>query len=140
LDSPYVSDFSSLQADIEAELGAANEEEGVALKGPEQTPPPQGAQGLAETLQWILELPADYHKELLTYILFGLKEIINHYRSKNDDNQSNEDDQNKTTIIVIFNDVTLDLARTDYAVLEEQANRVFEEPSGTDEDGPYSDE
>jgi hypothetical protein len=117
--------ISSLRQDIEAELSAAADEEGVSLQGPEETRPPEGTQGLPELIQWGLQIASDNPKDVLYPVLLALREILRHYRSR-------EEKQDSVTIRVIIEDrqtggtETLDLSQKDL-VLNREIEKVDDE-------------
>lgn len=58
LESPEgstVDEMTSLKQEVEAEVQATADVEGVSLEGTNEAQPPEGAQGLPEVTQWFLD-------------------------------------------------------------------------------------
>jgi hypothetical protein len=110
LESPEgstVDEMTSLKQEIEAEVRATADVEGVSLKGTREAEPPRGAQGLPELVQWFLEVASNDPQAVLYGLSLTLREILAHYRSRNDDP---DDQQGNVTVNVIINGRTISLS------------------------------
>lgn len=102
-DGEAISENSPLVKDVKRDLQEAANKEGVDLTGPERTPPPPGAQGDFQMLQWLWEILPKEPEEIaayklsIRYTLWSLRDRITYHRPENAK-------QNKLTIKVrLFN-------------------------------------
>jgi hypothetical protein len=104
-----ITDINALQEEIEDQLTAAANEPGVALSGPQKSEPPKGAQGLPEILHWVLEVASNNPEVMLKPLLYGLKELISHYRPR----RKEGDKDNVTIVVVVGDNPPIDLGQKD---------------------------
>lgn len=99
----------ALREEIESELTASHEREGVTVSQAKESTP-EGVQGLPVLVSWLIEFVSENPELLLQVILFALGEALNHYRSKNQ--------QSEVTIKVMIDDKTIDLSQKDVSLKE----------------------
>lgn len=110
LESPggsTVDKMDSLKQEVEAEVQATTDAEGVSSGGKNESPPPEGAQGLPELTQWFLGVAASDPQALLYGLSLALRQILDHYKSSND---NPDDKQDNVTVKIVINAQTINLS------------------------------
>ena len=133
LESPEgstVNQMTSLKKEIEAEVRATAEVEGVSLTGTEEAEPPKGAQGVSELVHWFLQVAHDDPRMVLCGLSLALREIFNHYKNTDDPN----DKQSGVTINIIIDGRTISLSDDTSNLREQIEAAVSEEQALTSND------
>lgn len=98
-------DLEAVKNEVSEELSAASEQGHIDFEGPDYLPPPKRAQGVSQVVQWVLEVLGNNPGPALTLLVFAIKEIYSHFKSK-----TPESEQSAFTIVIVLGENRLDLS------------------------------
>lgn len=98
-------DLESVKNEVSEELRAASEQGHIVFNEPVYLPPPKRAQGISQVVQWVLEVLGNNPGPALTLLVFAIKEIYSHFKSK-----TPESEQSAFTIVIVIGGNRLDFS------------------------------